>query len=118
VRLATHEPTGIYMVRRTQKGVSKSEIIRCLKCDVAREIYRELIPRAAGSRHASTALQWTTPALTKLMPPRVNESPRSVSVDPLATVAYDLNEQRSQWPSLLDCLGPRNQRSSPRRQVA
>jgi transposase len=47
VRLATHEPTRNYMARRTQEGISKPEIIRCLKRYVAREIYRELVPRAA-----------------------------------------------------------------------
>ncbi len=47
VRLATHEQTRNYMARRTQEGMSKPEIIRCLKRYVAREIYRELIPRAA-----------------------------------------------------------------------
>jgi hypothetical protein len=35
------------MVRRTQEGMSKPEIIRCLKRYVARAIYRELVPRAA-----------------------------------------------------------------------
>ena len=47
VRLATDEQTRNYMARRTQEGMSKPEIIRCLKRYVAREIYRELIPRAA-----------------------------------------------------------------------
>jgi len=47
VRLATHEQTRNYMAPRTQEGMSKPEIIRCLKRYVAREIYRELIPRAA-----------------------------------------------------------------------
>jgi transposase len=47
VRLATDAPTKEYMARRTQEGMSKPEIIRCLKRYVAREIYRELIPRAA-----------------------------------------------------------------------
>jgi len=47
VRLATHEQTRNYMARRTQEGMSKPEIIRCLKRYVAREIYRELIPPAA-----------------------------------------------------------------------
>jgi transposase len=46
VRLATHQPTQHYMARRTQEGMSKAEIIRCLKRYVARAIYRELIPRA------------------------------------------------------------------------
>jgi hypothetical protein len=47
VRLATDAPTKQYMARRTQEGMSKPEIIRCLKRYVAREIYRELQPRAA-----------------------------------------------------------------------
>jgi transposase len=47
VRLATDAPTKHYMARRTQEGMSKPEIIRCLKRYVAREIYRELIPRTA-----------------------------------------------------------------------
>jgi len=46
VRLATDAPTKQYMARRTQEAMSKPEIIRCLKRYVAREIYRELIPRA------------------------------------------------------------------------
>jgi transposase len=45
VPLATHQPTRNYMARRTQEGMSKPEIIRCLKRYVAREIYRELVPR-------------------------------------------------------------------------
>jgi hypothetical protein len=47
VRLATDAPTKTYMARRTQEGMSKQEIIRCLKRYVARELYRELQPRAA-----------------------------------------------------------------------
>jgi hypothetical protein len=47
VRLATDAPTKHYMARRIQEGMSKPEIIRCLKRYVAREIYRELTPRAA-----------------------------------------------------------------------
>jgi len=47
VRLASDTPTKHYMARRTQEGMSKAEIIRCLKRYVAREIYRELVPRVA-----------------------------------------------------------------------
>ncbi len=39
VRLACHEPTKAYMTRRTNEGMSKKEIIRCLKRYVAREVY-------------------------------------------------------------------------------
>lgn len=38
-RLSTHQPTKAYMQRRTQEGLSKREIIRCLKRYVAREVY-------------------------------------------------------------------------------
>ena len=47
VRLATDAPTQHYIARRTQEGMSKAEIIRGLKCYVAREIYREPVPRTA-----------------------------------------------------------------------
>lgn len=32
------------MARRTKEGLSKKEIIRCLKRYVAREVYRALLP--------------------------------------------------------------------------
>lgn len=44
VRLASHQPTKDYMARRTREGLSKKEIIRCLKRYVAREVYRALLP--------------------------------------------------------------------------
>ena len=39
-RLRWHEPTRAYTERRTQEGLSKKEIIRCLKRYVARELYQ------------------------------------------------------------------------------
>jgi transposase len=45
-RMSAHPPTLIYVERRTKEGLSKKEIIRCLKRYVAREVYRRL--RAAG----------------------------------------------------------------------
>lgn len=44
VRLHCHQPTKDYMARRTQEGLSKKDIIRCLKRYVAREVYRVLVP--------------------------------------------------------------------------
>lgn len=41
-RLRWHAPTRAYVQRRTAQGLSKPEIIRCLKRYVAREIYLEL----------------------------------------------------------------------------
>jgi transposase len=39
VRLRYHEPTKEYMSRRTSEGMTKAEIIRCLKRYVARQVY-------------------------------------------------------------------------------
>ncbi len=37
-----HQPTIDYVQRRTAEGLSKREIIRCLKRYIAREIYANL----------------------------------------------------------------------------
>jgi hypothetical protein len=42
-RLRWHEPTKAYMAKRTVEGKSKTEIIRCLKRYVAREIFKALV---------------------------------------------------------------------------
>lgn len=44
VRMRRHEPTRAYVQRRTAEGLSKREIIRCLKRYIAREIYANLPP--------------------------------------------------------------------------
>jgi len=44
--MSSHPPTRAYVERRTAQGPSKTEIIRCLKRNVAREIYPRL--RAAA----------------------------------------------------------------------
>ena len=41
-RLRWHPPTRAYAERRTQQGLTRREIIRCLKRYIAREIHREL----------------------------------------------------------------------------
>ncbi len=41
-RMRTDQQTRIYVQRRTQEGLSKPEVMRCLKRYVAREIYRVL----------------------------------------------------------------------------
>ncbi len=43
VRLSCDERTQVYAARRTTEGLSKREIIRCLKRYVAREIYDILV---------------------------------------------------------------------------
>ena len=43
VRMRWHQPTIDYVARRTAQGLSKKDIIRCLKRFVAREIYNAII---------------------------------------------------------------------------
>ncbi|MEP0919541.1 transposase [Leptolyngbya sp. DQ-M1] len=57
VRMRWHQPTQDYVTRRTAQGLSKREIIRCLKRYVAREIYhliRKTCPtlKVSGVSHA------------------------------------------------------------------
>jgi transposase len=47
VRMRRHQPTRDYVARRTAEGLSKREIIRCLKRYIAREIYANLPQPAA-----------------------------------------------------------------------
>jgi hypothetical protein len=46
-----HQPTMDYVARRTIEGLSKKDIIRCLKRFVAREIYHAVI----GDHRSRTA---------------------------------------------------------------
>ena len=48
VRMRHHQPTRDYVERRTAEGLSKREIIRCLKRYIAREVFTNL-PRPALS---------------------------------------------------------------------
>jgi transposase len=47
VRLRWHQPTRAYLARRTKEGLSKREIIRCLKRYIAREVFAALGPPTA-----------------------------------------------------------------------
>jgi transposase len=42
VRMHCHPPTRAYVERRTKQGLSKLDILRCLKRYIAREIYQQL----------------------------------------------------------------------------
>jgi transposase len=55
VRMRWHEPTRTYMQRRVAEGLSKREVIRCLKRFVAREVYRLLPPPAVAVLPARAA---------------------------------------------------------------
>jgi transposase len=54
VRMRWHQPTIDYVARRTVEGLSKREIIRCLKRLLAREIYHLLPPPTARPAPATT----------------------------------------------------------------
>jgi len=54
-RLRWDPRTRAYAQRRTTEGLSKKEIIRCLKRLIAREIYHVLQPEAIKKPHAQTA---------------------------------------------------------------
>jgi transposase len=58
VRMRHHQPTRDYVSRRIAEGLSKREIIRCLKRYIAREIYANLPPPTP----LRSVLEATTPA--------------------------------------------------------
>ena len=49
VRMRWHEPTIAYVAKRTAEGLSKKDIIRCLKRYLARELY-QLLPATSAAR--------------------------------------------------------------------
>lgn len=55
VRMRWHPPTMAYVKRRTTEGLSKKEIIRCLKRFVVREIFQLLPTPSCGGGLASAA---------------------------------------------------------------
>jgi hypothetical protein len=56
VRMRLHQPTIDYVARRTTEGLSKKDIIRCLKGFLAREIYQRVM---ADHRARPTAISAT-----------------------------------------------------------
>ncbi|WP_329474076.1 IS110 family transposase [Streptomyces sp. NBC_01723] len=51
-RMAWEPSTRAYMARRTAQGKTKTEIIRCLKRHIAREVYGLLVPRTPAQPSA------------------------------------------------------------------
>ncbi|MFD7781447.1 IS110 family transposase [Streptomyces sp. NPDC059753] len=54
-RIRRDARTRLYLERRTKQGMSKREIIRCLKRYVAREIYHEIQPTSALAASSTAA---------------------------------------------------------------
>ena len=55
VRMRYHQATRDYVERRTAEGLSKNEIIRCLKRYLVREIYSTLVPATPDQDHKEAA---------------------------------------------------------------
>ncbi len=56
VRMQHHQPTKVYVARRTAEGKTKAEIIRCLKRLLARELWAAMRPlRVTPQRTAAAA---------------------------------------------------------------
>ena len=51
--MGCHQPTKDYVARRTAEGKTKTEIMRCLKRYIAREVFPYLLVAAPG-RQAGT----------------------------------------------------------------
>ena len=51
MRMRWHQPAIDYVARRAKEGLSKREIIRCLKRYLAREIYHLLPATTAAVTH-------------------------------------------------------------------
>jgi transposase len=60
VRMRYHEPTRVYVERRTREGLSKMEIIRCLKRFIAREVFRALTASPPAQTGHAEPLATTT----------------------------------------------------------
>jgi transposase len=50
VRMHCHQPTKDYVARRTAEGKTKTEILRCLKRYIAREVYPRLLATVPAAR--------------------------------------------------------------------
>ena len=55
VRMQFHTPTLTYVERRTAEGRPKQEIIRCLKCFLAREIFQRVMADYRARQAADVA---------------------------------------------------------------
>jgi transposase len=55
VRMRFHQPTIDYVARRTAEGLSKKDIIRCLKRFLAREVYQRVMTDSRARNATATA---------------------------------------------------------------
>jgi transposase len=64
VRMRWHQPTIDYALRRTAEGLSKKDIIRCLKRFVAREIYRAIMKDHGARQVSPSPVDFLSPAIS------------------------------------------------------
>ena len=57
VRMGCHQPTRDYVARRTGEGKTTTEIMRCLKRYIAREVFPHLVTAAPRADSVATAAQ-------------------------------------------------------------
>lgn len=74
VRMRHHRPTRDYVERRTAEGRTKREIIRCLKRDIAREIFNNL---PAATRTSPPARPVSV--IRRVVPPNTTSTSRDTS---------------------------------------
>ena len=56
VRMGCHQPTKDYVARRTAEGKTKTEIMRCLRRYIAREVFPHLLAAAPGADPAASTV--------------------------------------------------------------
>ena len=85
-RMRTDQRTRDYVERRTREGLSKREVMRCLKCYVAREVYRapEVIEQRQNVLAAAYAAR---PDRFVVGPPRATQLPAEVWINRALPVA-------------------------------
>ena len=59
VRMGCHQPTKEYVARRTAEGKTKTEIMRCLKRYIAREVFPHLLTATPGTGSVRSRLGQT-----------------------------------------------------------
>jgi transposase len=96
VRIRHHQPTRDYVQRRTAEGLSKREIIRCLKRYIAREIYQLLtnpapVPSGVQLRAARTTAGISLATVAEQLgtwPTRISQLERGTTHDAELATRY------------------------------
>ena len=116
-RMSNHPPTRAYVERRTAEGLSKREIIRCLKRYVAREVFplvrnivneHDTATRCLTSRGALTYERVVVPRLGHVRDQRVATAPSAIDT------RSGREECRVRWVLAFHGQGPGSLHEAPR----